>query len=249
MPKANPTQHRVLPRDLESLAAIGRFRMLKRAQLHRWMFAGLSETVVRRFIDRLEERGWLGAERLNRNGTQVVWCTVAGRDALVQEGIAKAEDLFPARGPVAIKDMAHTGAIVDAAIRLSELGRGGDWMVPAWDFQRRLGGRMRVIPDLLCLTRATEVRRGTALAVEVDLGGEPIASVLVPKTATLVSFLQPYAGSAVGILLLTVGDRRRQAIEQALRTAGLSLPIVVADLSQFTTGSVWTRRSDEKTPS
>src|SRR5919206_3802941 len=109
------TPQRLLPRDLQSLAAIGRFRMLTRAQLQRWQFAGLSDTVVRRFIHRMEERRFLGSARLNKNGVQVVWCTSLGRDLLVAEGAAVADDLFPARGPVPLKDMAHTGAIVDVA--------------------------------------------------------------------------------------------------------------------------------------
>jgi len=239
---------RLLPRDLDSLAAVSRFRMLQRAQLHRWKFAGLSDTVVRRSIARLVERGWLGSERLHKNGMQVVWCTSAGRDALVEEGIAHAEELFPARGPVPAKDMAHTGAIVDAAIRLTELGRAGDRMIPAWGLQRLLGGRVEVIPDLLCLTHRTDEHGGAVLAVEVDLGGEPIASVLVPKTMKLVSFLRPYAGSATAILLLTVGERRRRTVEKALRQARLGLPIAVAALDAFTSENVRSGRSNEETP-
>jgi hypothetical protein len=214
---------RFLPRDLESLAAIGRFRMLKRAQLHRWKFPGLSDTVVRRFIDRMVERGFLGTERLNKNGVQVAWCTSSGRDLLVAEGIAPVDELFPARGPVPVKDMAHTGAIVDVAIRLAEIRRSGDRMLPAWTIQRLLGGRLAVIPDLLCLTAATASHRGAVLAIEVDLANEPIASCLVPKTAALVAFLAPYAGSPTAILLLTVGERR-QACRAAGATANGTVP-------------------------
>jgi hypothetical protein len=238
---------RILPRDLESLAAVGRFRMLKRVQLHRWKFAGLSDTVVRRAIDRLVERGWLGSERLHKNGTQVLWCTSGGRDALVEEGIARAEELFSARGPVPVKEMAHTSAIVDVAIRLTELGRAGDRMIPAWGLQRLLGGRIEVIPDLLCLTHATDTNRGAILTAEVDLGGEPIASVLVPKTAKLASFLQPYTGSTTAMLLLTVGSRRRQAVEDALRQACLGLSIAVATLDAFLGDDVRSTCTDEGT--
>jgi Replication-relaxation len=229
---------------------VARFRMLTRSQLHRWKFAGLSDTVVRRFIHRMVERGFLGTERLNRNGVQVVWCTSAGRDLLATEGIARAEELFPARGPVPAKDMAHTGAIVDVAIRLTELGRAGDRMLPAWALQRLLGGRLHVIPDLLCLTVATDSHTGTILATEVDLGNEPIASCLVPKTAALASFLAPYDGSPTAILLLTVGERRQRAVEQALQRAVLCLPIVVEDLHRFTAAEgVQSKCSDEGTGS
>jgi hypothetical protein len=196
------------------------------------------------------ERGWLGTERLNKNGVRVVWCTGAGRDVLIAHGIATADELFPARGPVPVKDMAHTGAIVDVAIRLTELGRAGDRMLPAWALQRLLGGRLQAIPDLLCLTGVTASNRGAALAVEVDLASEPIGSCLVPKTAALVSFLAPYAGSPTAILLLTVGERRQRAVEQALERAVLRLSIVVEDLHRFTTAEgVQSKCSDEGTGS
>ncbi|HXI12109.1 MAG TPA: replication-relaxation family protein [Thermoanaerobaculia bacterium] len=237
---------RRLPRDLDGLAAVARFRMLTRTQLHLWKFAGVSDTVVRRFIERMLERGWLGAERLNKNGAQVLWCTSAGRDALVEEGSGTETEFFPGRGPVAAKDMAHTSAIADVAVRLSELGRAGDRMMPAWLLQRQLAGRTEVVPDLLCLSRATDQHRGTVLAVEVDLGGEPIASVLVPKTAKLVAFLQTYAGSTIGVLLLTVGERRRATVRESVRAARLPLPVVVEDLRDFThVESVRSSRSDE----
>jgi hypothetical protein len=58
--------------------------------------------------------------------------------------------------------------------------------------------------------------------------------VLVPKTVKLADFLGPYAGSTVAILLLTVGSRRRVAIEQALEKARISVPLAVAELGQFT---------------
>lgn len=243
-------QQRLLSRDLEGLAVIARFRMLTRAQLHRWKFAGLSDTVVRRFIHRMVERGFLGTERLNKNGVQVVWCTSAGRDLLVAEGSASADEFFPARGPVTVKDRAHTGAIIDVAIRLSELGRSGDRMLPAWALQRLLSGRLHVIPDLLCLTAATESYSGAILAIEVDLGNEPIASCLVPKTAALASFLAPYDSTPTAILLLTVGERRQRTVEQALQRAALCLPIVVEDLHRFTAAEgVQSKCSDEGTGS
>jgi hypothetical protein len=181
MLKATQDRQRLLPRDFESLAVVGRFRMLKRSQLRRWKFHGLSDTVVRRFIARMVERGWLGTERLNKNGVQVVWCTGTGRDVLIAYGIVQPEELFPARGPVPVKDMAHTAAIVDAAIRLVELGRAGDRMLPAWTLQRLLGGRVEVVPDLLCLTASTDAHAGAVLAVEVDLASEPVASCLVAR--------------------------------------------------------------------
>jgi hypothetical protein len=225
---------RLLVRDLAALTTIGIFRMLTRAQLKAWHFESVSETVVRRFIDRMVERGYLGHERINRNGVQVVWLTQAGADLLVdQAGVSRA-DLFPARASVAAKDFAHTTAIGDVALAVAMRGFRSDVMLPAWALQRAQAGRAEVFPDLLCLARPLDGDPGAALAVEVDLGGEPIGSVLVPKTEKLADFLGPYAGSTVAILLLTVGRRRRAAIEQALEKARISVPLAVAELGQFT---------------
>jgi hypothetical protein len=237
---------RLLPRDLAALTTIGVFRMLTRTQLQAWHFEAVSETVVRRFIDRMSERRCLGAERINRNGVQVVWLTQAGADLLVDEAGVPRTDLFPARGPVAAKDFGHTTAIVDAALAVRRRGFPFNLMLPAWALQRAQGGHAAVFPDLLCLARATATDPGAALAVEVDLGGEPIGSVLVPKTEKLAAFLAPYCGSALAILLLTVGSRRRAAIEHALGKAAIPVPILVAELDQFVGGSVRSKCSDSE---
>jgi hypothetical protein len=72
--------------------------------------------------------------------------------------------------------------------------------------------------------------------------------VLIPKTEKLAVFLAPYSGSALAILLLTVGSGRRAAIEQALRKAGVAVPISVEDHDGFTAGSVRSNCSVEGTP-
>jgi Replication-relaxation len=237
---------RLLPRDFAALTTIGVFRMLTRLQLKSWHFVTVSDTVVRRFIDRVVERGFAGTERINRNGVQVVWLTQAGADWLVDHAPVSRDDLFPARGPVPAKDFAHTSAIVDAALAVERRGFRADLMLPAWALQRAQGGRADVFPDLLCLTRASDTKPGAALAVEVDFGGEPIGSVLVPKTEKLAAFLAPYSGSTLAILLLTVGSRRRSAIEQALRKANISVPIAVEELDKFTAETVRSKCSDEE---
>lgn len=229
---------RLLVRDLAALTTIGIFRMLTRAQLKAWHFESVSETVVRRFVDRMVERGFLGQERINRNGVQVVWLTQVGADLLVDHAAVSRGDLFPARGPVPAKDFAHTTAIVDVALAVEQRGFRSDMMLPAWALQRAQAGRAEVFPDLLCLVRPSATDPGAALAVEVDLGGEPIASVLIPKTAKLATFLAPYGASTLAILLLTVGSRRRAAIEQALRKTNFSVLISIEELDDFTGDSV-----------
>jgi len=235
---------RLLPRDLAALTTIGVFRMLTRSQLQAWHFEAVSETVVRRFIDRMVERGYLGAERINRNGVQVVWLTQAGADLLVDHAGVSRADLFSARGPAAAKDFDHTTAIIDAALAIERRGFRSDLILPAWALQRAQGGRAEVFPDLLCLMRPSATEPGAALAVEVDLGGEPIGSVLVPKTEKLAAFLATYGGSALAILLLTSGSRRRATVEQALRKASIAVSISVVELDGFVGGSVRSKCSD-----
>jgi hypothetical protein len=222
--------------------------MLTRAQLKAWHFESVSDTVVRRFVDRMVERGYLGQERINRNGVQVVWLTQAGADLLVDHAAVARADLFPARGPAAAKDFDHTSAIVDAALAVQRRGFRSDLILPAWALQRAQGGRAEVFPDLLCLVRPSTTNLGAGLAVEVDLGGEPIGSVLVPKTEKLATFLAPYSGSTLAILLLTVGSRRRAAIEQALRRANISVPISVEELDNFARESVRSKCSGSEHP-
>ncbi len=70
--------------------------------------------------------------------------------------------------------------------------------------------------------------------------------MLVPKTEKLAAFLAPYGGSTVAVLLLTVGSRRRAAIEQALRKVVVSVPISVEELDNFTDESVRSKCSGEE---
>jgi len=167
-------------RDLEVLTAIGRFRMLTRPQVKRWFFDSVSEPVVTRFIERGSRGGHLGVERLHGNGMQVLWLTRKGRDALVAQGIPAA-DLFPATGPAAAKDFEHTLEIGNAAVWLMKRSPAPDELLPAWALQRYFSGRLTAIPDLLVLWR----NPAAALAVEVDLGTEPVTTVLLPKLALL----------------------------------------------------------------
>ena len=187
----------LLARDAEVLAAIGRFRMLTRQQVKRWFFSDVSEPVVTRFLHRTNPSGYLGLQRLNGNGIQVVWLTRKGRDALVLRGVSGA-DLFPASGPAAAKDFEHTVAIGDVAVWLALRRPSPDELLPASALARHFGGRLSVIPDLLALWRPKDgVTPPAALAVEVDLGTEPLGSVLAPKLRELVRVLDTLVTGSV----------------------------------------------------
>lgn len=229
---ATTKKHRILQRDVDAYTLVGRFRMLTRQQLKSWLFADVSETMVTRFFDRSIERGYLEVERLQGNGIQVCWLTKKGRNFLVDGGHTAASDLFPATGPVAAKDFAHTVQIVNAALAMRRRDPAPDELLPAWAVQRLFQGKLTVWPDLLCLWRPAEGDQGSALAIEVDLGGEPVKTVLVPKTLELIGFLREWVGRApAAILLLTATARRRDSLREALASAVGDFPLAVETLT------------------
>lgn len=224
--------HRILPRDIEAYVLVARFRMLTRQQLKAWLFEDVSETMVTRFFDRSTERGYLGVERLRGNGIQVCWLTKKGRDFLVDGGRAAASDLLPASGAVPAKDFEHTVEIVNAALAMRRRAPAPDELLPAWAVQRLFAGKLTVWPDLLCLWKPNDGDPGSALAIEVDLGGEPVKTVLVPKTLELIGFLSGWtAGAPAAILLLTAGVRRRDSLREALAAAVGNFPLAVETLA------------------
>jgi hypothetical protein len=221
---------KLLSRDALVLAAIGRFRMLTRPQVKRWFFADVSEPVVTRFIQRTKAAGHLGVERVGGNGMQVLWLTRKGRDALVARDIPTA-DLFPATGPAAAKDFDHTVAIGDAAIWLAVRTPAPDELLPAWTLARFFGGNLTAIPDLLALWRAKrgEASTAVALAVEVDLGTEPLGSVLVPKLGELSAVLSTWLRDMpTTILVLVPGIRRRDSLRKGLADIVQNVAVEVA---------------------
>jgi hypothetical protein len=221
-------KHRILTRDIEAYILVGRFRMLTRQQLKAWMFHDVSETMVTRFFDRSTERGHLGVERLGGNGMQVCWLTRKGCDFLVDGGYALTADLFPASAPAPAKDFNHTVEIVNAALAMHRRASAPDELLPAWALQRLFAGTLSVWPDLLCLWRPKRDDPGAALAIEVDLGGEPVKTVLLPKTLELIAFLNSWtAGARAAILLLTATARRRDSIREALAPVIGDFPLAV----------------------
>jgi hypothetical protein len=209
-------------RDLAILRAVGRFRMLTRDQVTRWFLSGISEPTVSRLIARLAERGWLGVERLHQNGIQVLWLTKKGSGLLLDHG-EPGTDLFPATGPAAAKDFAHTVEIGNAAVWLTGKIPTPDEILPAWHLQRLFGGSLAAIPDLLALWRRRDDSAGAALALEIDLGNEPIASVLVPKLVELERTLDSWMpGDLAAILVLVPTGRRVESLRRAIGESSLT---------------------------
>jgi hypothetical protein len=215
---------KLLPRDFLVLATIGRFRMLTRPQVKRWFFPEVSEPVVTRCLKRTAAAGYLGIERLGGNGMQVLWLTRKGRDALLDHGLPAA-DLFPASGPAAAKDFAHTVAIGDAAAWLATRDPVPDELLPAWALQRYFGGKLTVIPDLLALWRAAGTAPGAAIAVEVDLGTEPLESLFLPKLRDLGRTIAAWLPETLCRILVLVPAKRRA---ESIRRAAVESPIPIS---------------------
>ncbi len=233
---------RIPERDLRVLCAIGRFRMLTRPQVKRWFFRDVSEPVVTRFVKREESAGHLGVERVGGNGLQLLWLTRKGRDLLVACG-TPACDLFPVTKRAAPKDFAHTVAIGDAAIWFAGRDPAPDELLPAWAIQRYLRGKLRAIPDLVALWRPTARFPGAALAVEVDLGTEPLESVFLPKLRELAPTVRAWFPDATSrIIVLTSSPRRAESVRSATGDLTVSTSAyTLAELScplPFATGSV-----------
>jgi len=212
-------------RDSEGLRFIGEGYEVAQYQLHEAVFRGLSPTVVSRFVRRWEEKGLLASGRLHGFGMNRLRLTSHGKTALVSLGIATDEQLFVPRRSVALKDLAHTLWINDGRIVLGRFFPRAV-VLPAWALGR-LEERPPVVPDILALVRPNRARNGLSLAVEVDLGGEPLMRVFLPKLGVLRSFLQGAADTRSAIVILTNAPGRRLTLEKALRAAKETTPVAV----------------------
>jgi hypothetical protein len=207
-------QDRILDRDLAALRRIGRWRCLARYHLKEWIFPGVDEAVVSRFVARMTARGYLGAKRLHGIGAQLLWLTHAGRDFLVEHGTSDA-DLYPAKNAVALKDLDHTLAIVSAGFALTRRFPAADAVLPAWAVQRAFGGRIAAIPDVLCIDRSAAV----LVACEIDIGGESVA-LFADKVLVLGSWLASWSADAQpAIVILTSGERRAANLAERIGPA------------------------------
>jgi hypothetical protein len=217
--------HRVLPRDLAAGIWIGKGYEVAQYQLHEAVFPGRSAVVVSRFVRRWKERGLLAVERWNRIGMNRLRLTSKGRDQILLSGLATPEELFVPKRPVAPKDLAHRLWVNDLRVVLGGLPRKPDSILPHWAIERQFVPRWPAIPDLLSIYRGN---LGLTLAVEVDLGGEPVGSVFVPKLRLLQEVLRDTSkGGRAAILILTSSDRRQSGIHAAVDSFSGSIPIGV----------------------
>ena len=206
---------------------IGKGYEVAQYQLHEAVFPGRSPVVVSRFVKRWRDRGLIAVERWNRVGMNRLRLTSRGRDLLLLSAAAKPEELFVPARPVAPKDLTHRMWVNDLRIVLGRLPRKPDLILPFWSIERTFFPRPAAIPDVLAVT----TRPASLLGIEVDLGGEPIQSVFVPKLRLLQKVLRTASkGGRAAILILTLGPRRQESIRTATESFEGSVPIAVEPL-------------------
>lgn len=196
------------------------------------IFGGTSKTPVSRAVHRLSEAGYVIVDRWNGVGMNLLRGTNRGRTALIERGI-DASRLFVPERPVAAKDLPHHMWINDVRLVLKQ--RGIADATPCWALRRKLAElRPAAIPDLLAFRTSAAGATTGVLAIEVDMGTEPL-KVFLPKTDLLRETLASWAGSAPAVVLvLTVGSRRILAMETALAEHRHSLPLAVLPLPKAT---------------
>jgi hypothetical protein len=230
-PLRDPRSATALPeRDYDALRFIGAWYQVAQYQLEDALFADRSPTIVSRCVRRLAAAGYVAVERWNRVGVNLLRTTARGRSALLERGVDDGAVFVPEKA-VALKDLAHQLWVVDTGLALRGLHARLD-VTPCWGLRRKLAAlKPATIPDLLALRYSACGETDAALAVEVDLGGERLKNVFVPKLALLRDTLHGWAGERpAAIIVLTVGPRRIAALNAALSETPHHVPIFVFPL-------------------
>ena len=231
-PRDGPT---LTARDLLALRFIGLGFEVAQYQLRAAIFQGLSEVVASRRVRRWLRLGLIAIERWNGVGINRIRLTAAGRAAVVAAGLATEDELFVPRQAVQPKDVCHTMWINDLRVVAAEgLPIRADRIEPAWALQRRLAPSSPTlpgplaIPDLLLVQKARGGKRASIVAMEVDLGGERLASTFVPKLGKLAGLLVEWAGPSARtwIVILTRGPRRLESLRARVLEANVPVPVV-----------------------
>jgi hypothetical protein len=219
------SRRRLSPRDLAALIFIGEGYEVAQYQLHQAIFRDLAPNVVSRFVQRAKVAHLIAVERLHRVGINRLRLTFRGRDAVAASGYPRPGELFIPRKSVALKDLAHTLWLNDLRLVLREITPPPTDLAAAWTLQRR-NEKTCAIPDLLAIWNGGDVKRQLYLACEIDLGGEPLKRVFLPKLDRLSDMLLARStGAPSAILVLTRGARRAELLrDHASRTA---LPLLV----------------------
>jgi hypothetical protein len=201
-------------RDIELLRALARLRLARTRHLTELCFAGIRRDTAQRRLRALFDSGYLDATSPSLASENLYSLGPLGR-ALVRES---GETVLPLpRG-----GLAHHLGIVQTWAALASCGipeLALELTRPDWELRAEFGARgLAVVPDLFVVLRLREA--ALALAVEVDLGTEPLR-VLRAK-ARAYERLRGGPGGLFGwqrfALAVVLGDgRRKEAVERVLR--------------------------------
>jgi len=207
---------RLSARDLAALTFVGEGFEVAQYQLHAAIFPAVSAVMVSHFVKRALASGWIAVERWNRVGINRLRLSASGRRMLVDHG-ADPASLFAPRRPVATKDVAHTLWINDLRVVFLKSEVPFDRVVPAWQLQRRFSPPPAAIPDVLAVRQDDAAHPGLVCACEVDLGGERLARVFLPKLIKLTEVVRDWSGDAASsVLVFTRGAQRAASIREFL---------------------------------
>lgn len=230
-PRSSPVLSK---RDIAVLREIAEAQELSQGQVHRAVFPTVSEVVVSRRVRRLRDLGLIAVERWRKVGINRLRLTSRGRDLLIEIGAAEDVSIFLLTGTLADKVIPHTLWVNDVRIVLKSLASPGDAVLASWMIERRFVPRWASIPDVLWIAAPQGEAPGSVLAVEIDLGTEPIKGVFAKTLETLQEILTSLAaGSSAAIVVLTVGERRCGAIRAAVHDLPASVPIEVQPLPRL----------------
>jgi hypothetical protein len=222
---------RLSARDIEALTFIGEGFEVAQYQLHAAIFPTVSAVMVSHFVKRSVASGLLAVERWNRVGINRLRLTSDGRRSLIDHGV-DSTSLFAPRRSVATKDVAHTLWINDLRVVFRRSKVAFDSVLPAWQLQRRLSPPPAAIPDVLAIRNDDGCHAGFVCACEVDLGGERLSKIFLPKLVKLSALVGDWSGeSCSAVMVFTRGARRAASIRELLSSvAGDRLQAVVHEL-------------------
>lgn len=157
----------LMPRDQELLSALARLRVARTSALVRLCLGGIRRDTAARRLRRLFDAGFLAVRSSEATQESLYVLGPKGRQFVRGEG--EAEPSVP-RG-----SLEHHLAIVETWVSLATLELPGVALQLAradWELRTEFGGGLPIVPDLFAVL---DVPAGpVALAVEVDLGTEPL---------------------------------------------------------------------------
>jgi hypothetical protein len=207
-------------RDVAAVVFIALMGVLAQYQLHIHCFPAVSEVVVSRCVKRLRKRGLVDVLRWNRTGINLLKLTAAGRTFVVTYGGLAEKDMFAAKWPTP-SALSHHLWVVDVRLALAIVIPTFD-VLPCWALRRRFAGESVPVPDLLAVSRDGQ----RLYALEVDLGGENLRSVLVPKLQALTTATESWAPDARrAVSVFTVGTARAESLRRHAAAANLDLTV------------------------